>query len=95
MPANFDSKRLVSVGRDGAELPLSLPPGSYGNPRVSPDGRRVGLERDGAVVETVDLVRGTRASIVAPAIGTNFQPLVVGWLTPALPPLQPAVLGIG
>ena len=72
VPANFDSKRLVSVGRDGAELPLALPPGSYGNPRVSPDGRRIAFEREGSVVEIIDLARGTRAVVVAAAVGTNF-----------------------
>jgi Tol biopolymer transport system component len=72
VPVNFDSKRLVSVARDGAELPLALPPGSYGNPRMSTDGRRIGFEREGSVVETVDLVRGTRAVVVPSAVGTNF-----------------------
>jgi hypothetical protein len=39
---------------------------------MSPDGRRIGLERDGSVVETVDLARGTRAVVVPAAVGTNF-----------------------
>ena len=72
VPANFDSKRLVIVGRDGSELPLGLPPGSYGNPRVAPDGRRIAFERDGSVVEAVDLARGTRAVVMPAAVGTNF-----------------------
>ena len=72
VPANFDSKRLVSVGRDGSELPLGLPPGSYGTPRISLDGRRIAIERDGSVVDLIDLVRGTRAVIAPAAVGTNF-----------------------
>jgi Tol biopolymer transport system component len=71
-PTNFDKKRFVSVGRDGSELPLALPPDSYGNPRISPDGRRVAVERDGSVVESIDLVRGTRSLVLPAAIGTAF-----------------------
>jgi serine/threonine-protein kinase len=71
-PATFDSKRLVSVARDGAELPLALPPGSYGNPRISPDGRRVAIESGGSAIEVIDLVRGTRAIAVPAAPGTAF-----------------------
>jgi Tol biopolymer transport system component len=72
VPKNLDNKRLVSVGRDGSELPLGLPPGSYGNPRISPDGRRVVVEREGSVIDSVDLARGTRAVLVPPAVGTLF-----------------------
>ncbi|HET7292501.1 MAG TPA: hypothetical protein VFM88_08760 [Vicinamibacteria bacterium] len=75
-PANFDDKRLVSVARDSSELPLALPPGSYGNPRISPDGRRVAVEAGGgttgSAIEVIDLVRGTRAISVPPAPGTAF-----------------------
>ena len=72
VPADIDRMRFVSVGRDGSELPLALPPGAYGNPRVSPDGHRVAVARDGTVVESIDLVRGTRAVVVPPAVGTLF-----------------------
>lgn len=72
VPVDFDNKRLVSVGRDGSELPLALPPNRYGNPRISPDGRRIAVERDGSVVESIDLARGTRAVVVPAAVGTNF-----------------------
>jgi len=72
VPIGFDNKRFVSVGRDGAELPLALPPDSYGNPRISPDGRRIAVEREGSVVESIDLARGTRAVVVPAAVGTNF-----------------------
>jgi serine/threonine-protein kinase len=71
-PATFDNKRLVSVARDGSEVPLALPPGSYGNPRISPDGRRVAMEGDGSAIEVIDLLRGTRAIAVPAAPGTAF-----------------------
>ena len=72
VPKNLDNKRFVTVGRDGSELPLGLPPGSYGNPRISPDGRRVAVEREGSVVDSVDLARGTRSVLVPAAVGTLF-----------------------
>ena len=72
VPVNFDNKRFVSVGRDGSELPLPLPPGRYGNPRISPDGRRVAIERDGSLIESLDLERGTHAVIVPSGVGANF-----------------------
>ena len=72
VPKNLDNKRFVSVGRDGSELPLGLPQGSYGNPRISPDGRRVAVEREGSVVDSFDLARGTRAVLVPAAVGTLF-----------------------
>ena len=72
VPRNLDNRRFVSVARDGSERPLGLPPGSYGNPRISPDGRRVAVEREGSVVDSVDLARGTRAVLVPAAVGTLF-----------------------
>ena len=72
VPKDLDNKRFVSVGRDGSELPLGIPLGSYGNPRVSPDGRRVAVEREGSVVDSLDLARGTRAVLVPAAVGTLF-----------------------
>ena len=72
VPRNLDNKRFVTVGRDGSELPLGLPQGSYGNPRISPDGRRVAVEREGSVVDSFDLARGTRAVLVPAAVGTLF-----------------------
>jgi hypothetical protein len=72
VPANFDTKRFVSVGRDGSELPLPMPPGRYGNPRISPDGRRVAIDRDGSRIELLDLERGTHAVVVPSGVGTNF-----------------------
>jgi eukaryotic-like serine/threonine-protein kinase len=72
VPSDFDSKRLVSVGRDGSELALSLPPDRYGYPRISPDARRLLVERQGSVIEILDLLRGTHAKLTAPALGTSF-----------------------
>jgi serine/threonine protein kinase len=73
VPAEFDYKRVVSVGRDGSEVALNLPPNRYGNPRISPDGRRLLVERTGSVIETLDLLRGTCAKLTAAALGTSFS----------------------
>ena len=72
VPLKLEHRWLVSVGRDGSELPLGYPPASYGTPRVSPDGRRVALERSGSVIDLVDLARGTRAALGSAAVGTVF-----------------------
>ncbi len=72
VPADFDSKRVVSVGRDGSALALSLPPDRYGTPRISPDGRRLLVESQGSFIETLDLLRGTHANLTAAALGTSF-----------------------
>ncbi|MGO8793925.1 MAG: protein kinase domain-containing protein [Candidatus Sulfotelmatobacter sp.] len=73
VPSDFDYKRVVSVGRDGSEVPLKLPPNRYGHPRISPDGRRLLVESDNSVIETLDLARGTRAKLTATALGTNYS----------------------
>ena len=73
VPANFDSKRVVSVGRDGSEVALNLPPDRYGAPRISPDGRRLLVENQGSVIEILDLLRGTHAKLTAAALGTSFS----------------------
>jgi serine/threonine-protein kinase len=72
VPADFDSKRVVSVGRDGSALALSLPPDRYGTPRISPNGRSLLVESEGSYLETLDLLRGTRANLTAAALGTSF-----------------------
>jgi serine/threonine-protein kinase len=72
-PADFDYKRVVSVARDGSELALNLPPNHYTTPRISPDGRRLLIETEGSVIETVDLARGMmRAKLTAAALGTSY-----------------------
>jgi Tol biopolymer transport system component len=72
VPVGFYSQRVVSVGRDGSEISLNLPLNRYGNPRISPDGRRLLIESGLSVIETLDLVRGTRAKLAAAAPGTGF-----------------------
>ena len=72
VPVHFDDKRFVAVGRDGSELPLPMSPGRYGNPRLSPDGRRVAIDKDGSFIELLDLARGTRSVGVPSGVGTNF-----------------------
>jgi serine/threonine-protein kinase len=73
LPAGFRDNRVVSVGRDGAALALDLPAGSYGSPRIAPDGRRLLVESGGNAIETLDLERGTLARLTAAAFGTNFS----------------------
>jgi Tol biopolymer transport system component len=72
-PADFGYKRVVSVARDGSELALNLPPNRYQRPRISPDGRRLLIETDLSVIETLDLGRGTRAKLTAAALGTSYS----------------------
>jgi serine/threonine-protein kinase len=71
MPREFDEKRVVAVTRDGSERALDLPPGAYGVPRVSRDGRRLLLEGS-RTVEVLDVERGTRTRIAVGTFGTSF-----------------------
>ena len=71
MPREFDEKRVVAVTRDGGERALDLPPGAYGVPRVSRDGRRLLLEGS-RTVEVLDVERGTRTRIAVGTFGTSF-----------------------
>ncbi len=73
LPDGFTAKHVVSVARDGAARALDLPAGHYGNPRISPDGRRLLIESGGNVIEALDLARGTRARLTAAAFGTQFS----------------------
>lgn len=73
VPGDFDYKRVISVGRDGSEIALNLPSNRYGNPRISPDGRRLLVESQGSVIETFDLLRDTRTKLIAAALGTSFS----------------------
>ena len=41
--------RLVWVNRNGAEQPLPAPPQAYRYARLSPDGRRIAVERDSQI----------------------------------------------
>ena len=78
IPSDFEAKRVLSVGRDGAEMTVDLPTARYNSPRISPDGRRLSVERDGAVIEALDLVRGTHASLTSAARGTSFLTWTAG-----------------
>ena len=73
LPGDFADKRLVSVGRDGATVALDLPSGSYANPRIAPDGRRLLVESGSSVIEALDLARGTRSRLTSAAIATIFS----------------------
>jgi eukaryotic-like serine/threonine-protein kinase len=73
VPADFDYKRVLSVGRDGSEVALDLPPNRYGNPRISPDGRRLLVESEQSVIEAFDLSRRTRVRLTAVAVATSFS----------------------
>jgi serine/threonine-protein kinase len=42
-------RRLVWVGRNGAEQPLASPALGYGYPRISPDGQRVAVELENQI----------------------------------------------
>jgi serine/threonine-protein kinase len=72
MPADFDYKRVVSVGRDGSELTLNLPPNRYNQPRISPNGRWLLIESAGRVIVKYDLGRETHENLTAAASGTGF-----------------------
>jgi eukaryotic-like serine/threonine-protein kinase len=63
VPAGFDNRRLVSVGRDGDALDLGLPPNPYDSPRVSSDGRRLLVGVIGRWLDVLDLARGTHSRL--------------------------------
>ena len=72
LPVGSTYKRVVSVARDGAGLSLDLPWARYGNPRISPNGRRLVIEAADSVIEAFDMRRGTRARLTGAANGTSF-----------------------
>jgi Tol biopolymer transport system component len=66
----------VWVDRSGAEEKLPLPPGFYGNPRLSPDGKTLALFRDEGARESVwtyDFSRRIFSNLV-PEPGRSFDP---------------------
>jgi hypothetical protein len=73
VPADFDTKHLVSIGRDGTVLVVDRTNGRYANPRTAPDGRHLLLETGMRLVEEIDLVRGTRQRLAPAAMGTGFS----------------------
>jgi serine/threonine-protein kinase len=54
-PGVRSSRRLTWVGRDGREEAVALPLGEYHSPRLSPDGRRLALIREGRSAEFGDV----------------------------------------
>jgi hypothetical protein len=72
LPQGFNVQRVMSVARDGSALALGLPRARYMNPRASPDGRRVMVNRDGLHLEAWNLERGTLSRLTTAAPGTNF-----------------------
>jgi serine/threonine protein kinase/Tol biopolymer transport system component len=72
VPAGFQNKRLVSVGRDGAALDLGLPSDCFDSPRVSPDGHRLLVGVNGRWLEVLDLARGTRARLTGASRSGGF-----------------------
>jgi serine/threonine-protein kinase len=71
LPRRFDDKRVLSIARDGGERALDLPPGPYGIPRISGDGRRLLLEGS-RTLEALDFERGTRTRGAGGTFGTSF-----------------------
>ena len=47
--AEAGNRRLVWVTRNGTEQPLAAPARAYGEPRISPDGRRVAVELENQI----------------------------------------------
>jgi serine/threonine-protein kinase len=63
VPGNSGSEyTLVWVDRKGAEEPIKTAPQTYGQPRLSPDGRLLALEIEGDIW-VYDLVRGTTTRV--------------------------------
>jgi serine/threonine-protein kinase len=57
-----EENSLVWVDRDGAEEPIKVEPRSYGQARLSPDGRLLALEIEGDIW-MYDLTRGTTTRV--------------------------------
>jgi eukaryotic-like serine/threonine-protein kinase len=77
-PAGYNASRVVAVSREGAETGFDVPEARYTNPRVSPDGRRLLVARDGTAIEVLDLARGTETRLTPPALGTGFATWLAG-----------------
>jgi hypothetical protein len=60
--ATEGKRQLVWVDRQGRVAPLPLPPGAYGDPGLSPDGRQIALavtDASGTHIWVYDIERGT------------------------------------
>ncbi len=69
---------LLRVDRNGKETELNAPKGVYGGPRVSPDGRRLALFKNGEAsrlpdIWVLDLLTGNGTRLTSE--GTNIFPL--------------------
>ena len=64
-PVERGARVPVWVDRDGSPSPLPLPPGAYLHPRLSPDGRQLAIEIEGASHDLFlyDFGRGVRSKI--------------------------------
>jgi Tol biopolymer transport system component len=72
MPPDFAESRIASVSRDGVERALELPTGPYASPRISPDGKRLVVERSSSTIEVLELARGMRTQLTTAAFGSSF-----------------------
>jgi hypothetical protein len=73
IPGVQGSRRLVWVGRNGAEQPLTVPAHAYDSPRISPDGRKIAVSIDGQIW-LYDLSRDTLTRLTF-AGNTNNRPV--------------------
>jgi eukaryotic-like serine/threonine-protein kinase len=66
-------RKLVWVDRKGASQPLAAPPRPYAQPRLSPDGRRIVVQIEGAKTDlwVYDLVRDTLRRLTFDGNNTN------------------------
>jgi len=70
VPNVFGSKRVMSVGRDGSELALNLPPDRYSAPRLSPDGSTLLIESEALF----------NSRVISVAASTASFPNAVAWI---------------
>jgi len=73
IPGVQGSRRLLWVGRNGAEQPLTVPAHAYDSPRISPDGRKIAVSIDGQIW-LYDLSRDTLTRLTF-AGNTNNRPV--------------------
>jgi serine/threonine-protein kinase len=68
-------RSLIWVDRNGVEKPVALIAGSYSNPRISPNGRRVAIAitESGSYIWIYDLERGTLSRLTFETNG-NLNP---------------------
>ena len=69
-PVENGERLLYRVDRQGKAEPLALPPRSYLNPRISPDGKLLAVEVEGVNHDfyTYDFARGVTSRITSDGI---------------------------